>query len=314
MHKGTGFGVKMTRIAVFTDVHHNDSNVAQRHCTSAIPSLRNIFNRFANPAECPDIMLTLGDNILARRGGGLLDCIEDDVNRLDEVLECYSTSGISKIFHLHGNHEDKNMPRHVVDAVAARNNTAFGSRLIEMDDVSLILWSPDVRILRENRGALPFADSELEWLETTLKQAMHPAIVMTHLPLDGDVTNFLRSTVDGRPNPVFGKKMGTGAVLPFGTHHPNVFAARQIIEESGKVIACLAGHTHWNEMHILGGVAYITLPSLVENANGVPHGGWAMIDVNPDGPGLRINVHGATPCKYFLGQGATGPARQEFRP
>lgn len=306
-------GSKMTRIAVFTDVHHNDTNVAQRYCTAAIPSLRNIFNRFANPEQRPDVLVTLGDNILARRGGALHDCIIDDANRLDEVLECFSTSGISKTFHLHGNHEDKNMPRHIIDDVAARNNTAFGSRLIELDDVSLVMWSPDVRILRENDGALPFSDSELQWLSSTLDRATHPVIVMTHLPLDGDVTNFMRSTMDGRPNPVFGKKFGTGGMLPFGTHHPNVQAARRIIEGSEKVIACLAGHTHWNELHFMGGVAYITLPSLVENANGKPHGGWAMINFNADGPAMRIDVHGATPCTHLLGRAGMGPTWQGFR-
>jgi Icc protein len=303
----------MTRIAIFTDVHHNDSNVAQRHCTSAIPSLRSIFNHFANPDMRPDAVVTLGDNILARRGGALQDCIHDDAERLDEVLGCFAESGISKTFHLHGNHEDKNMPRFVVDRIAARHNTAFGSRVIELEDVSLVLWSPDVRILRDNAGALPFSDSELEWLSSTLDNVRHPAIVMTHLPLDGDVTNFLRSTIDGRPNPVFGKKVGTDAMLPYGTHHPNVMAARRIIEKSEKVVACLAGHTHWNEMHFMGGVAYITLPSLVENANGKPHGGWAMIDVSAEGPAVRINVHGATPCTHMLGPAAMGPAWREFR-
>jgi hypothetical protein len=306
-------GSKMTRIAIFTDVHHNDSNVAQRHCTAAIPSLRTIFNRFANPQERPDILLTLGDNILARRGGMVQDCINDDASRLDEVLECFSTSGIAKIFHLHGNHEDKNMPRDLVDDVAARYATPFGSRLIEMDDVSLVLWSPDVRILRDNQGALPFSDFELEWLSATLDRAMNPVIVMTHLPLDGDVTDFLFSSIDGRANPVFGTKIGMGGVLPYGTHHPNVVAARKIIEDSDKVIACLAGHTHWNEMHSMGGVAYITIPSLVENAGGKPHGGWAMVDVGADGPAVRIKVYGATPCTHLLGPLAMGPTRQEFR-
>lgn len=303
----------MTKVAVFTDVHHNDTDVAQRHCTAAIPSLREIFNRFSNPQMRPDLLVSLGDNILAQRVGTPEDCIRKDAKRLDEIVECFSQSGIANIFHLHGNHEDKNMPRAVVDAVAARHNTAFGSRLIEMDNVSLVLWSPDVRILRENDGALPFSDVELGWLAATLDRAAHPVVVLTHLPLDGDVTNFLSSSMDGRANPVFGKKIGTGGMLTYGTHHPNVAEARRIIAESEKVVACMAGHTHWNEVHFMDNVAYITLPSLVENAGGAPHGGWAMMDICGDGGVVRIDVHGATPCRHVLGAAPTLPDQHEYR-
>lgn len=304
----------MTRIAIFTDVHHNNADVAQRHCTAAIPSLRAIFNHFAAPEKRPDMVVSLGDNIMARRDGTAQDRARYDAMRLDEVLECFSMSGVSSVYHLHGNHEDKNLPRDNVDQIASRYNTAFGSRLIETDDLSLVLWSPDVRILHENYGALPYSDTELQWLSSTIDRAAHQVIVLTHLPLDGDVSNFLRSTFDGRANPVFGKKVGTPGMVKFSTHHPNVAAARQVIEESGKVIACLAGHTHWNEKHIMGGVAYITLPSLVENAAGKPHGGWAMVDVLPDEKLVRVKVHGASPCTHVFGAGIMGPLRREFLP
>jgi len=288
------------RIAIFTDVHHNDENIAKRHCVSAIPTLHEKFAQFANPDQRPDMMITLGDLIMARRNGSADECAESDAKRLDEVLDCFAQSGIDRTYHIHGNHEDKNMTRKQVERVATRTKAAYGSRHNELDGLSLILWSPDVRIVKEKNGASPVAQGELDWLKAMLDRVTHPAIIMTHLPLDGDLTDFTKSSIDGKPNPVFGKRILGKGPAPFITHYPNAPEIRKIIAESGRVIACMAGHTHWNEARVQDNVAYITIPSLVENTNGQPHRGWAMMNIDLKTRLVQIDVKGAVPCHYRI--------------
>lgn len=288
------------RIAIFTDVHHNDENIARRHCVSAIPSLREKFAHFAAPGQRPDMMITLGDLIMARRGGTPSERVKADASRLGEILHCFASSGVDRVYHIHGNHEDKNLTRTQVGLVASRTRSAYGSRHIELEGLSIILWSPDVRIVKEKNGASPVSGAELDWLKTTLDRVTNPAIVMTHLPLDGDLTDFTKSMIDGRPNPVFGKKPPGQYPVPFATHYPNAPEIRKIIADSGRVMACLAGHTHWNEARVVNNVAYITIPSLVENAEGQPHRGWAMMHINPKTSVVQIDVLGASPCNYQI--------------
>ena len=291
------------RIAIFTDIHHHDRDVAQRHCTSAMPLLREIFTRFADPQSAPemrpDLALSLGDLIMAGRKQSPEDCRRNDARNLNDILTCFAQTGFQPIHHIHGNHEDKNLSRSDVAAIAAGHGADFSSKLVEQDGLSLVLWSPGTRIAPETNGASPVPTEELNWLETTLARVSHPAIVLTHLPLDGDLTDFKKSSLDGRPNPVFGRKILSPDY--FATHYPNAEKIRDIIAASGKIVACLAGHAHWNEARMERNVAYITLPSLVENADGRPHGGWAMLHSDSQNRTIQIDVHGATPCRYRLG-------------
>lgn len=283
------------RIAVFTDIHHNDRNVASRHCVSARPLLRDIFNSFADLGR-PDMAVSLGDLIMAKRNAPAEECRRDDAQRLDEILDCFARTGFQPIHHIPGNHEDKNLARSDVAAVAKRYGADFSSRVIEKGGLSLVLWSPWARIAPETNGAPPVSPAELNWLDTTLARVSHPAIVMTHLPLDGDLTDFKKSSLDGKPNPVFGQK--TLKAHYYATHYPNAPQIRDIIARSGKVVACLAGHAHWNEARMNRDVAYITLPSLIEDAGGKPHGGWAMVDHDSKNRELNIRVRGAIPGHY----------------
>ncbi len=295
------------RIAVFTDIHHNDQNIAHRHCTSAIPILCDTFNRFANPVLRPDMIISLGDLIMASRKALAQECFQDDTQHLNEILGFFAQSGFGPVHHIHGNHEDKNLSRAAVAAIAAKQGADFSSKIIEQGGLSLILWSPGTRIAPETNGAMAVPAAELSWLKTALAKVNHPTIVMTHLPLDGDLTDFKKSSLDGRPNPVFGKK----TIRPdyFATHYPNTKQIREIIAQSGKVVACLAGHAHWNEARMQDNVAYITLPSLVENANNQPHKGWAMVENDSQNKAIHIMVHGAAPCRYRI---STDKANKSF--
>lgn len=284
------------RIAVFTDIHHNDQNLTSRHCVSAKPLLRQIFAKFADPETRPDMVVSLGDLIMAARDGTVLECRRNDAGHLEEILDCFAQTGFEPVHHIHGNHEDKNLTRFDVAEIASRYGMDFSSRAIQRDGVSLVLWSPGARIVPETNGAPPVSRAELNWLDATLSRVTHPAIVMTHLPLDGDLTNFKQSSLDGKPNPVFGMK----TLKPgyYATHYPNAPQIRDLIARSGKVVACLAGHVHWTEARMDQNVAYITVPSLVENAEGKPHGGWAMVDHDSENREINIRIRGATPCTY----------------
>jgi len=76
-------------------------------------------------------------------------------------------------------------------------------------------------------------------------------------------------------------------------------AARDVIERSGKVIACLAGHTHWNARNTIDGVHDITIHSLTESftTHPYPTGAFGVLAVDDS---LTVEVFGRDPALHRL--------------
>jgi NAD(P)-dependent dehydrogenase (short-subunit alcohol dehydrogenase family) len=87
--------------------------------------------------------------------------------------------------------------------------------------------------------------------------------------------------------------------VPNGAHYAEGAAARDIIERSGKVIACLAGHTHWNARNTIDGVHYITIHSLTESftTHPYPTGAFGVLDIDAY---LTVEVFGRDPALHRL--------------
>ncbi len=94
---------------------------------------------------------------------------------------------------------------------------------------------------------------ELEWLQTDLKSTKKKTVVFVHQRLDvgGD----------------FGVK--------------NALILRKILENSGKVIAVLQGHSHENDLRDIGGIHYCTLRAMVEGS-GPDNNGYATMELTSD--------------------------------
>jgi hypothetical protein len=82
-------------------------------------------------------------------------------------------------------------------------------------------------------------------------------------------------------------------------------ALREVIEQSGKVLAVFNGHVHWNHLDIIAGIPYVTLQSLIENldddAPGRAAAAYAVCDL--DERRLVVNVYGTEQLHYQLERG-----------
>jgi C-terminal processing protease CtpA/Prc len=73
---------------------------------------------------------------------------------------------------------------------------------------------------------------------------------------------------------------------------------RKIFKESGKVIAVISAHQHWNREFLYDGIPYITITSLVENFNndGIAAEAYTVVELKADK--LIIDVRGNDPAHY----------------
>ncbi|MCA9117226.1 MAG: metallophosphoesterase [Planctomycetaceae bacterium] len=100
---------------------------------------------------------------------------------------------------------------------------------------------------------------QVEWLAADLKAATGPVIVFVHQRLD--VSNH------------------------YGVN--NAAAVRKVLEDSGKVLAVLQGHSHKNDHREIGGIHYCVLAAMVEGS-GDADNACATLDVF-EGGAIRIS-------------------------
>jgi 3',5'-cyclic-AMP phosphodiesterase len=144
-----------------------------------------------------------------------------------------------------------------------------------------VFWNSAVRF---EHGGFHVAPDDLGWLEADLAATDLPTLIFSHLPLDNGsmIGNFY-----------FEKAVPTGA------HYVEGAAARDVIERSGKVIACLAGHTHWNACNTIDGIHYITIHSLTESftTHPYPTGAFGILAIDES---LTVEVFGRDPALHRL--------------
>jgi len=119
--------------------------------------------------------------------------------------------------------------------------------------------------MRHYSRANPWDDANLPpeqmaWLARELRQAAGPVVVFCHQPIDpeADARHRMRNAAE----------------------------VRMVLERSGKVVAVFAGHQHWGGHCCLNGIAYHTLPAIVE---GEGSAACALATVFADG---RVSVRG----------------------
>jgi len=181
--------------------------------------------------------------------------------------------------HLLGNHDCHDLSRSMAEAAM---QVSFGSWSQDVRGHHLVFWNADTCI--KGKASFQFATSDLEWLERDLASTELPVIVFSHLPLD-----------DGsmRGNYYF------ESVLVGFAHYADSAKVRDVLERSGKVILCIAGHTHWNAINTIDGIHYVTIHSLTESFTTWPHptSAWGLLQV---GDVIEIEVFGRDPAWYRL--------------
>jgi 3',5'-cyclic-AMP phosphodiesterase len=157
-------------------------------------------------------------------------------------------------------------------------DTRLTNHSLELDGWQLVfLYSFNSTV----KGGL--SEEDLRWLSQTLSANALPAIVFTHQPLDGIVTkgNLLFDTIPHYLTPEGSEK------------------ARAILEASGKVKLAVNGHTHWNRLARVNGIAYLHLTAVTPLAQQQEWTtAYSVLTTTADA--VTVKVYGREPAEFHI--------------
>jgi hypothetical protein len=120
---------------------------------------------------------------------------------------------------------------------------------------------------------------EIQWLKDDLAKTSLPCILFSHIPLD----NLPGETVHDKDDP---------AKWIFPSHYDEGEEIRKILEDSGKVRLCMAGHRHLNRHREINGIHYIIHQSLTQKNPNTGHARGAHSIIEIDDKAVRIKGYG----------------------
>lgn len=261
------------RLALISDVHLGPQASHQgklRKLTHLSEELVSTFVRKMREEVNPDLIVNLGDVLED-------ESAEKDRQRYAHFVAMLRECG-RPVLHVAGNHDTINLSPAELSALWGDEREVTYSR-----DVSGIHFA----VLRtiEHRGQrIELPREQIDWLARDLAATSLPSIVLMHHPAS-------EMRLDG--NRWFEKRPHLCRVVERR-------ALREVIEQSGKVLAVFNGHVHWNHLDVIRGIPYITLQSLIENldedAPGRVAAAYAVCDL--DDRRLVVNVYGAETARY----------------
>ena len=245
---------KRLRIGLITDLHHADKpSKGTRYYQETLGKLDEATYRFEK--EEINFVVELGDLIdEADAVGTELRCLKD-VNREFSV--------ISKDRHcVLGNHCVTNLSKEEFLGGVEQKKSYYS---FDRDNFYFVILDACFRIDGTPYGRRNFDWKEssipvleIDWLQTDLKSTKKNTVVFAHQRLDigGD----------------FGVK--------------NAAVVRKILENSGKVIAVIQGHSHEKDLKDIGGIHYCMLRAMVEGS-GPDNNGYSTMELTADA-GIRL--------------------------
>jgi len=255
------------RLAFVTDIHHGADKLTKLG-SQALPLIEQ-FVAFAND-YAPDAVIELGDRISDIGPSADRDLLADVAGALQPLD--------APLFHILGNHDVNHLSPADNAAILGQS---FDHQSIDINGWHLVFWQADTRISRET--GFQHRPSDLDWLRQDLESAANPTILFSHLPLDD-------AAMHG--NYYFQRNQR------FATYS-DCAAIRAVIENSGNVVLCVAGHLHWNNLNRIDGIPYITVQSLTESYTtpSRPAGAWASIEI---GDNICWRTHGEDAIEVSL--------------
>lgn len=258
------------RLALVTDIHNGRPSLTKKG-----PEAIRLLERFAEfvEVESPDLVVELGDRIT--------DTNPDADRAALEGVAAVFTELATPRMHVMGNHDLEHLS--VADNEDCLGQS-FASRSVDVNGWHLVLWQGDVAMTMDHAPRL--TDDDLAWLEADLASTDLPAIVFTHVPLDGAS---MTGNFYFQANPQF-------------AGYSNVDLAQKIIAESGVVALCVAGHVHWNNISRVDGIPYLSLQSLTESftTQEKAAASWATVTLDEQ---LHWHGHGADPIELTVNLG-----------
>lgn len=247
------------KLAIVTDIHHGPDKMTKVG-SAALPRL-NDFAAFTRDYQ-PHFIAELGDRISDINAQTDREQLQRIADRFDDLPAPH--------WHLMGNHDQ-------VHLSIAQNGKILNQHMdhhsIDVAGRHLVFWQLDCRI-HHPQGFLP-NQADLTWLAGDLAATNLPAIIFTHVPLDGDSL---------QSNYYFDNNRQYGGL-------PHQREIQTLIRQAGNVILCVAGHVHWNNVNLIDGIPHITVQSLCESftTEGAAAGAWASIEVDHE---VRWRTHG----------------------
>lgn len=264
------------RLALVTDIHHGPPTKTKRG-DEALPLLHK-FVDFANDWGA-DLVVDLGDRI------------SDKDNATDRRLTADVAGAFQRVSiprrHLAGNHDLEFMTRQDGEELLG---TSLTSESLDINGFHLVFWQAGVKYDRQDGFSL--TDGDIQWLADDLAATDRPAIVFSHVPLDGALM--------------------TGNFYFEANQHCSQYSEteeiRRVLREAGNVVLCVAGHVHWNKANSVDGIPYLSLQSLTESFTTAPApaGAWSTIEIGED---IHWQCHGADPLdvRMPIGHGWVPP-------
>lgn len=250
------------RLALVTDIHHGAPKLTKRS-DAALPLLHQ-FVDFANDWGA-DLVVDLGDRISDKDNA-------TDRELTADVAGAFQRVGVPRR-HIVGNHDQEFMSRAEGEELLG---TSLASESVDVNGFHLVFWQAGVHYDRHQGFAL--SEGDIDWLAQDLAATDLPAIVFTHVPLDG-------ASMTG--NYYF-------EANPHCAQYDETPEIRRVLRDAGNVVLCVAGHVHWNKANTVDGIPYISLQSLTESftTDSEPTGAWSTIEIGDD---IRWQCYGADP-------------------
>jgi alkaline phosphatase len=241
---------RLVRVGIVTDLHYADKPAkGSRHYRDTLGKLTEAIKQF--DIDKPDFAVELGDLIDAA------DTPEVELGYLAEINKVWQTLKVPK-YSVLGNHcVDMLTKEEFLGGIGQKESRysfdAGGVHFVVLDACFRGDGKPYGRKSAKWDDANLPAD-QLEWLAADLKATEHKVVILAHQRLDETKQHSVK----------------------------NAAAARKILEQSGKVLAVLQGHSHANDYQAINGIHYATLVAMVEGA-APENSGYSLLDVMQDG-------------------------------
>jgi Icc protein len=266
------------RLAFVADIHHGKDTFTKRG-TAALPLLDDFIAEVNDGGF--DAVIDLGDRI------------SDEGPARDRELQAEVAQRFAALriphHHVSGNHDHAMLNPAENEAILGRPTH---SRAVQIADVRIVFWQPDVGLTRD-RG-FHLAPGDLDDLSKLLGADDAPTLLVSHVPLSGHAQT---------GNHYFERNPGHST-------YAEIDDIRRVIAAAACPVVALAGHVHWNTLSVVDGTPHITLQSLTETfTTGEAAGATAVLEIG-DGR-LRWTVLGRDPLELVL---PWPSSRQRWKP
>ena len=240
----------LLRLGLVTDLHYADKPAAgSRHYRETLKKLEESALEF--DSKKPSFLVELGDFIDAA------DSVDVEMRYLRTINREFSKMCKNRHYGL-GNHCVDTLRKEEFLGEIGQDKSFYsfdknGFHFVVLDSCFRSDGKPYARKnFKWTDANIP--PEELEWLKGDLNATENKVVVFAHQRLDVNGNHGVRNNGE----------------------------VRKILESSGKVQAVFQGHSHQNDLKLIGGIHYCTLVAMVEGT-GLQNNGYSLMEIDSNG-------------------------------